>query len=55
MLAQWLALSPHSEKVPGSSLNRSFCVELACSPRVCVGFLRLPPKTCMSGELETLT
>ena len=34
MVAQWLALLPGFE-------SRPFCVELACSPRVCVGFLRV--------------
>ncbi|KAF7645271.1 hypothetical protein LDENG_00207150 [Lucifuga dentata] len=56
-VAQRLALSPHSKKVLGSSPTGPFCVEFACSPRVCVGslqVLRLPPKTCRSGELETL-
>ena len=43
----WLAPSPHSERVPGSTPGLGpFCVEFACSPRVCVGslrVLRLPP------------
>ena len=49
-VAQWLALLPHSKKVLGSNPSWDpgpFCVEFACSPRVCVGFLRvsgfLPP------------
>ncbi|KAF7668364.1 hypothetical protein LDENG_00016050 [Lucifuga dentata] len=44
MVAQWLALSPHSKKVPGSNLTgraEPFCVEFACSLRACVGFLRV--------------
>ncbi|KAF7648537.1 hypothetical protein LDENG_00155190 [Lucifuga dentata] len=46
MVAQWLALSPHIKKVPGSSPASPFCMEFACSPCVCVGFLQvlqLPP------------
>uniref|UniRef100_A0A668A4K5 C-type lectin domain-containing protein n=1 Tax=Myripristis murdjan TaxID=586833 RepID=A0A668A4K5_9TELE len=46
-VVQWLALSPHSEKVLGSIPTQGpFCVEFACSPRVCVSFLqalRFPP------------
>ncbi len=37
MVAQWVALLPHSKKVPGFSASWArwpFCVELACSPRV---------------------
>src|SRR5512140_3163082 len=50
MVAQWVAHSPHSKKVAGSSLgwvSWCFCVEFACSPRVGVGFLRVlrfPPR-----------
>ena len=42
-VAQWLALLPHSKKVLGSfpAQPGPFCVEFACSPRVCVGFLRV--------------
>ncbi|KAF7641606.1 hypothetical protein LDENG_00276350 [Lucifuga dentata] len=59
MVAQWLALLPHSKKVLGSIPSGAgpFCVEFECSPHVRVGslwVLRLPPKTCMSGELGTL-
>uniref|UniRef100_A0A8C6TRR6 MAPK regulated corepressor interacting protein 2 n=1 Tax=Neogobius melanostomus TaxID=47308 RepID=A0A8C6TRR6_9GOBI len=43
----WAAVAqlvPHSKKVPGSipTWTGPFCVEFACSPRVCVGFLRVP-------------
>ncbi|KAF7641977.1 hypothetical protein LDENG_00266970, partial [Lucifuga dentata] len=42
-LAQWLARLPHSKKVLGSILGWAgpFCVESACSPHVCVGFLQV--------------
>lgn len=36
---QWIAL-PHHE---GPQSDVLFCVEFACSPRVCVGFLQVPP------------
>ena len=59
MVAQWLALLPHSKKVLGSipGRPRPFCVEFACSPRACVGFLRvlrfLPTtKPCMQLGLQ---
>ncbi|KAF7660454.1 hypothetical protein LDENG_00280820 [Lucifuga dentata] len=42
--AQWLALSSHSKKVLGSIPGWGavpFCVEFACSPHVCVGFLQV--------------
>ena len=45
-LVMWLALLPHSKKVLGRSGSGHFCVEIACSPCVCVGLLwilRLPP------------
>ena len=38
----WLAPSPHSKRVPGSTPSWGLlCVEFACSPRVCVGSLRV--------------
>ncbi|XP_061097764.1 B-cell receptor CD22-like isoform X2 [Conger conger] len=42
-MAQWVALSPHSKEVLGSNPRRPgpLCAEFACSPRVCVGFLRV--------------
>uniref|UniRef100_A0A0E9Q1H8 Uncharacterized protein n=1 Tax=Anguilla anguilla TaxID=7936 RepID=A0A0E9Q1H8_ANGAN len=41
-VVQWVALSPHSKKVVGSNLGLGpFCAEFACSPRVCVCFLRV--------------
>ena len=55
-VAQWIALLPHRKKVLGSNTDRPgpFCVEFACSPCVCVGFLwvlRFLPtiKTCILG------
>ncbi len=35
MMDQWFAMLPHSKKV----LQFPLCVEFACSPHVCVGFL----------------
>ena len=55
----WLALSPHSKKALGSNPGwglESFCVEFACSPRVCVGslrVLRLPPTVQRHAKLGT--
>lgn len=46
-VVQRLALVPHRKKVVGLIP----CVELACSPRVCVGFHS--QKTVRSGELIT--
>ncbi|KAJ8269314.1 hypothetical protein COCON_G00119210 [Conger conger] len=42
-MVQWVALPPHSKEVLGSNPRRPgpLCVEFACSPRVCVGFLRV--------------
>ena len=44
MVAQWAALPPHSKKglalIPRPGVQGPFCVEFACSPCVCVGFLR---------------
>jgi len=42
MVAQWLALLPHSASDPCSSPSWiTVCVEFAHSPHVCVGFLRV--------------
>ena len=44
--ARWLAPSPHSRGFQVQLPAGSSCVEFACSPRVCVGslrVLRLPP------------
>ncbi|KAF7652412.1 hypothetical protein LDENG_00097180 [Lucifuga dentata] len=52
MVAQWLALLPHSKKILGLIPGRAFCVEFACSPHVCMGSFRvfqLPTKRCRSG------
>jgi len=61
MVAQWLALLPHSARDTGSIPGWvTVCVEFAHSPRVCVGFLRglrFPPtvqKMCGLGELAML-
>ncbi len=44
-VVQWLALSPHSKSILGSNQPLGpFCVEFACSPRACVGFLRSQSK-----------
>ncbi|KAL6455456.1 hypothetical protein MHYP_G00360850 [Metynnis hypsauchen] len=41
--AWWVALSPHSKEglgsIPRMGDRVPLCVEFACSPRVCVGFL----------------
>uniref|UniRef100_A0AAR2JI18 Galectin n=1 Tax=Pygocentrus nattereri TaxID=42514 RepID=A0AAR2JI18_PYGNA len=45
MVAWWVALSPHSEEglgsIPRPGDRGPLCVESACSPSVCVGFLRV--------------
>ena len=61
--ARWhsgLALLPHSTRDPGLIPGLGLCVESACSPHVCVGFLWVlwfPPtvqKMCRLGGLAML-
>ncbi|KAL6463953.1 hypothetical protein MHYP_G00283440 [Metynnis hypsauchen] len=44
-VAWWVALSPHSKEglgsIPRPGDRGPLCVEFACSPRVCMGFLRV--------------
>ena len=42
MMAQWLALRPHSARDSGSIPALGDCAESAPSPCVCMGFLRMP-------------
>lgn len=47
-VAQWLALSPHSLCL----FQEPFWLEFTCCPHVCVGFLWVLLKTCLTEHVK---